>query len=271
MTKLRESQVSIQDGITLSYVEQGASQAPPLLLIHGYGDSWRSYEPLLAELPRSIRAIALSQRGYGNSTKPDVSYGVRDFAEDLAKFMDRLGIASGVLVGHSMGSLVAQRFAIDRPDCVRGLVLIGAFATLKGNAGGEELWTEHVAAMTDPVDVAFVRAFQESTLAGPVDADFFETVIAESCKVPAHVWRKALRAMLDDDSSGDLHRIAGRSLIVWGDRDGFSSRSEQERLRAALGRATLTICEGVGHDPHWEQPARVAALIVEFLGEAARA
>ena len=99
----------------------------PVILLHGYTDSWRSYERVLPHLPQSLRVLAVTQRGHGDSGKPDGEYESRVFARDVANFMDTLGIERAVIVGHSMGSTVAQRFAVDYPQRVRALVLAGAF------------------------------------------------------------------------------------------------------------------------------------------------
>lgn len=262
---VREGRITASPGVALSVAERGDPGGRPLVFLHGYTDSWRSWAPLLAALPLSFRAVAPTQRGHGDSAKPSTNYRIGDFARDLRGVMNELRLESAVLVGHSMGSLVATRFAIDHPSRVQALVLIGAFATLRGNEAAGELWRDGVAELTDPVDAAFVRAFQEGTLARPVPPSFLDTVVAESRKVPARVWREALRAMLDEDFSRHLGGITAPALIVWGDRDGFSSRIEQDRLMRALPGATLAVHEGAGHAPHWEDPERVVTEITSFL------
>ncbi len=77
-----------------------------------------------------------------------------------------------MVVGHSMGSTNALRFAIDRPARVRGLVLIGAFAAYGGNPGIVKFYETAIAPPIDSIDPAFVREFQESTLAQPVSESF---------------------------------------------------------------------------------------------------
>ena len=111
-----------------------------MLLLHGYTDSWRSFELILPHLPSSVRAIAPSQRGHGDADRPASGYGAADLAADAVALMDALGLDRAVVAGHSMGSLVAQRVALDHPGRVRGLVLLGAFATLRGNPAVRELW-----------------------------------------------------------------------------------------------------------------------------------
>lgn len=81
-------------GVTLSCAEQGDRDGIPLILLHGYSDSWRSFEPLMDHLPQSIRTIAITARGHGDSPKPaDGVYSVSQFAADAAAAMDVLSIA----------------------------------------------------------------------------------------------------------------------------------------------------------------------------------
>lgn len=74
------STVTLPSGLTLSYAEQGDQSGPALVLLWGPTDSWRSYEPVLEAIPPSVRTIAVSQRGHGDSGKPRTGYRVQDFA-----------------------------------------------------------------------------------------------------------------------------------------------------------------------------------------------
>src|SRR5690606_18356586 len=143
------------------YVEQGNDSGVPVLLLHGATDSWRSFEPVLPHLPASIHAFALTQRGHGDASRPPTGYRYTDFAADLAAFMDAVGLGSAVVVGHSMGRAIAQRFAIDHPGRTLGLVLMGAFAGEARNPAVIEI-EEALATLTDPLDAGFVREFQVS-------------------------------------------------------------------------------------------------------------
>lgn len=265
--KLVEKTLALGNGLQLSYTESGDRAGLPVLFLHGYSDSWRSYGRLLVQLPSWMRAVAVSVRGHGDSSKPDSAYSVREMSEDLVPLLDVLGIERAVIAGHSMGSLVAQRFAIDHPERMLSLVLMGAFRTVKGHAAAEELWRTKISKLTDPVPAEFVRAFQESTLAKPVPTAFLEMVIGESLKVPAHVWRSAFASMLADDFSGEVPSIHVPALIVWGDQDAFGSHEDQLALASALQDAELQVLPGIGHDPHWEDPRHVAALLTRFLGQ----
>ncbi len=233
--------------VQLQYVEQGDPAGIPVLLLHGVTDSWHSFEPVLPHLPKSLHAFALTQRGHGDASRPAAGYRFHDFAADLAAFMDALNLGAAVIAGHSMGSSVAQRFALDYPERTLGLVLMGSFASLRGNPGVLHLWDSAISALTDPVDPGFVREFQESTLAQPVPPAFLETVVQESLKVPARVWRAAFEGFLQDDFSREVQKIKAPTLIVWGDQDAFCPRSDQDTLVRAIAGSQLVVYPGAGH------------------------
>ena len=261
--------IRLPSGVKLEYAEQGARDGTPVILLHGITDSWRSYEPVLPHLPSSLRAFALSQRGHGGSSRPKQGYAPRDLAADVAAFIEALDLGPALVVGHSMGTCVAQSFAIDYRRQVLGLVLVGSFCRVGDNPGIAELWQE-VEKLGDPISPVFVREFQESTLTLPVHPAFLDAVIAESLKVPARVWRDALQGMKSFDRSGELRKVKAPALILWGDRDGFARRVDQDDLSAALPCAQLSIYEGVGHALHWEDPRRFSAELCAFARSLAR-
>jgi pimeloyl-ACP methyl ester carboxylesterase len=256
--------VDLPDGTRLMYLERGDSNGTPVVLLHGYTDSMLSFERVLPYLPRSLRLFAITQRGHGDSGKPEGSYTSDMFARDLARFLDAHGIERAVIVGHSMGSTVAQRFAVEYPERVQALILEGAFMPRPANSEVDK-FIDEVLALKDPIDPAFVREFQRSTLAQPVPPEFFETVVGESMKVPAHVWRAALQPYRTLDFSGELRKISVPTLLVWGDQDSYTRRQEQDALNQAIGGSRLVIYAGAGHSPHWEEPQRFAGQLVTFI------
>jgi pimeloyl-ACP methyl ester carboxylesterase len=255
-----EDTLALASGLRLRYATHRADLPVSIVFVHGWPDSWRSFEPVLDALPPTIGAISVSLRGFGGSDAPLDGYTPDDFAADVSELVDRLCVTSALFVGHSMGTLVVQRLAAAHPEVVAGLVLIDGFRALPDEVF-EELWSA-VHDLADPISEQFVREFQSSTLAAPVPDQFFEQLVAESLRAPARVWRAAVggfRAMPRATA------ISAPTLLLWGDRDALVPRSEQEVLLAAIPRAELVIYEGAGHSPNWEQPARVAGDIEAFL------
>ena len=260
-----EKFVTLSTGVRMSYVEQGAPDGSPVIFLHGVTDSSHSFERLLPLLPRGIHAFALSQRGHGNSSRPASGYRLADMSEDLRAFMDATALRTATIVGHSMGASVAQRFAIDHPARVSALVLMAAFATFQ-DAGLRDFVTSSILPLVDPIDAAFAREWQLSTLARPMDPAHFDTIVAETLKVPAFVWHDVFRGFLaTDDFTGELPNVFVPTLLAWGDRDTYALRAAQDRLLQVIPGARFIIYEGYGHAFHWEDPAWFAADLVAFI------
>jgi non-heme chloroperoxidase len=258
--------VTLPGGVTLPYVEQGDPSGPPVLLLHGITDSRWSFEPVLPHLSRSLHVFALSQRGHGDASRPVTGYAPQDFAADVAAFLDALGLRKAVLVGHSMGGTVAQRFALDYPEQTMGLALVASFVEYRSNPVIAGYCDTVVATLTDPIPPAVARAFQESTLARPLPPALLDIFVQESLKVPARVWKAAFRGLLDHEIAEELGRIVAPTVMFWGDRDAFVPRDDQDRLLASIpGAERLLIYGGAGHALHWEQPARFAAHLQHFV------
>jgi non-heme chloroperoxidase len=262
--------VELSNQVKLPYVEHGDPSGVPLLLLHGYADSWRSFELVLPYLPDSVRAIALTQRGHGDASRPATDYRPRDFTADLAEFMDILQLEAAVIAGGSSGGFAARRFAIDYPEGTLGLILLGAPFTLQDKPRVLELWESNISKLTDPVDPHFVREFLEGTYVRPVSEAFLRTMINESLKVPARVWRSTLEGLLEDDSSENLAKIKASTLIIWGDQDTVVPLSDQEKLKEGIEGSRLIVYPGVGHSVYWEEPGKVASDINVFIKEHAR-
>jgi non-heme chloroperoxidase len=123
-------------------------------------------------------------------------------------------------------------------------------------------------ALEDPVPPEFVREFQESTIYHPVPQEFLDTVVSESLKLPADVWRDYLEQAvlsIDDDYVLELREIEAPALILWGEQDALFPREEQERLAAAIPGATLKVYPETGHAVHWDRPEWVVRDLEEFM------
>ncbi|HWS80162.1 MAG TPA: alpha/beta hydrolase [Rubrobacter sp.] len=234
---------SVATDVTLHYAERGDREGKAIIFLHGYSDSWYSFSRVLPLLSPSYHAFALTQRGHGDSDKPECCYTPHDFATDVDAFMDALGIDIATIVGASTGAVFAQRVALSYPRRVCRLVLIAPQTPAHENEALSGL-REEVRTLEDPVPPEFVREFQEGTIHHPVPQEFLETAISESLKLPAHVWRDYLdQAVLsiDRDYVVELGEIDVPTLILWGERDPLFPREEQERLAAAIPGATLKV------------------------------
>lgn len=253
--------VSLPERLRLQYAERGEAAAPLFLFLHGLSDSWYSFSRLLPCLPDSVRAVALTQRGHGDSDKPEGGYAMDDLAADAVALLDQLHVHQAIVVGHSMGSFVARRIAERHPARVRHLVLIGTGPAAR-NAATDSLWSD-VERLADPVDRTFIRSFQMSTINRPVPQEFIDRVIAESGKLPARVWKAALQGMRSYVPAATP--ITVPTLVLGGVLDAVFSRNEQEAMSRMIPGAVVTLSDGVGHTPQWEEPEVVAAHLMRLL------
>lgn len=262
--KLVEKSIALPTGVTLSYVEHGNSKGIPLILLHGFTDSWRSYEYVLDKFPENFHVIAISQRGHGNSTKTARTDHTKYFAADIAEFIEEKGLGSCVIVGHSLGGLITQQFALDYPQLTRAIVIMSSEPSFADNAGIPEFVSE-LRKLNDPVDPKFAEAFQWSTIVKPVDSATVNKFIVESMKVPAQVWRSVADLLMKTDFSNTLQKIHAPTLILWGDKDSICFREGQEQFTREIHDSRLLIYKDTGHAPHWEDGNRVVKDITAFV------
>lgn len=264
-----EKSVRLPHGINLEYVEQGSESGIPVVLLHGWTDSWNSFERVLPLLPESYYVFAPSLRGHGDSDKPSEGYNPKDFSDDVAAFMDALKLDSAVFVGFSMGGVVTKRLALDHPDRVDGLVLIGTPVNINNQPYIDEFW-ELLLTLQDPIDPDFIRAFNEDVPVKPVPPEFLENINQANMKVPAQVWRDAFKGVWDADMMDEVSAIQSPTLVLWGDHDSFTTIDDQKELASSIPGSEFKVYPGNGHVIHWEDPEIFSAEVIQFIEEKVR-
>jgi pimeloyl-ACP methyl ester carboxylesterase len=121
----RSENIRLKTGPRLHYAEYGNPDGEPVVFLHGWPDSWFSFSRVLPLLPDSLCAVAVDQRGFGDSERPESGYAIPEMGADVIAFLDALQINRATLVGHSFGSFVARQAAIAQPQRVAALALIG--------------------------------------------------------------------------------------------------------------------------------------------------
>jgi len=254
--------VAVSTGVTLTFVSVGPPSAVPVLLLHAWGESHRSFSRLLPALGDDVRAVAVDLRGHGGADRPRTGYSLTEVADDVAAFMDAMELPSAVLLGSSSGGYLAQQVAASQPDRVSGLVLVGSPRDLRGRPS----FADAVDELSDPVDAGWVR---ESLTWFPLFHDvpqwYLDDRVRDGLRIPAHVWREALHGLCDASPPTETATIACPTLIVWGDRDELLSRRQQEQLAEAVSGSRLVVYADTGHLVLWEQPERVARDVTSFL------
>ena len=261
--RVRFRSAVLPTGARIRFAESGDPAGAAVVLIHGYSDSWFSWSPIMQRLPSDMRVIALDLRGHGRSSDVPPDFGIDALASDVVALMNQLGVLRATVVGHSLGTLVAQALAAEHPDRVERLALLGAIPT--GSLPLMDELREMVAALPDPVPASFIRDFQMSTLKRPVPDAFMDRVMIESSHLSAAVWRGVAEGWSGASYLDRLATLGLPTLLLWGDSDAMFSLADQQTITAALPAARLLTYEGTGHAIHWEQPDRVAADLTAFM------
>ena len=260
---VRFGDAALTTGIRVHYAEHGDASGAPILFLHGWPDSWFSFSRVLASLPATLRAIAVDQRGFGESDHPASGYTFQELAADAVAVLDALDIERAAIVGHSYGSFVAREVAIAEPRRVTSLVLIGTgFSTVTPIMEGLRA---AVRTLPDPIPEPFAREFQASTAYRALPPEFFDRIVVESMKIPAPLWPVMIERLIQYDATAKLGNLRAPTLLLWGDHDALFSRAEQDRFLEAVPSARLKVYEETGHCPNWERPDDVAADIASFL------
>jgi non-heme chloroperoxidase len=209
----------------------------------------------------------ITLRGHGLSDHPETGFSADDFAGDILDFLEQKNIRHATLVGHSLGSFVAQRVAeLDNGHLDR-LVLIGSGPGLakasEGAAAGDSPVLSLFASVKDPVSYVFARDFQASTIYYPVPAVNFEMWVAECERVPAATWHGLAQGHMG--SPEELAKIKVPTLVTWGEKDSIFSKTDEETLMKMLPHAKFSAYAETGHALHWERPERFTRELMAFV------
>ncbi len=264
------------DGVTLHARRDGAwgagdgrSPAPPLLYLHALGADLRVFDGVVARLPHH-RHLRLDLRGHGLSDAPEGAYTVARLAQDALRVLEAHGERRAVLVGVSVGGLVALRAALDRPDAVAGLVLSGTVARF----GDEDTWharidtvrEQGVAALADSTLLRwFPEAFREAHR--PL-IDGMRNMLARTSRAG---YAGTCAALAAEDLRPRLSELGLRPLVVGGSEDLSTPPPLVRELAEALPSARLEVIDDAGHLPMVDAPARFAELLEAHLAEVGHA
>ena len=256
--------VKVETGTTLQYVVQGDPRGPAIVLLHGAGDSWHSWELALPHIPKAYRTYAVTLRGHGLSDHPAKGYSRADFASDVTAWLRMLDLRDVTLVGHSLGSFVAQVVAQnDAEGRVSRLVLVGSGPGVARDPNAPI--SSYFASVKDPISYEFARDFQASTAFIPLPPAFLEMMIAEVQRVPAAMFHELARGSADPQHVQKLGRIKAKTLLLWGDKDAMFKQADQDALLQAIPGSRLISYADTGHALHWERPIRFAKDLTTFI------
>lgn len=260
-------QVYERDGVRLHFAEQGPrdSGAPALVFANSLGTDFRVWDPLLPHLPDDRRLIRWDKRGHGLSDAPPAPYAMNDHVDDLVGLLDHLNIQGGVIVGLSIGGLIAQGVATKRPDLVRALALLDTAAQI----GTAAIWNDRIAAIeTNGVasiaDAVMERWFSAGFRAEDPTLSLWRNMLT---RTTVDGYLGACAAIRDADFTESTRALSVPALCVVGTEDGSTPPEVVRGLADLIQGADYLEIAGVGHIPCVEAPAELGAALRQFLAD----
>lgn len=251
----------------VSFRQAGAG--PDLVLLHGLAGNSRTWEEQLAAFSGSWRVTAWDAPGYGlsDTVAPDVD----TYAATLAALVDALGLSNFVLLGHSMGGVVAGRFAGNYPERLRALILS---CTLLGRrqAPATPLSEPYLARLNEletlPAQEYGARRAKSMAAAG-CSPEIMERLTGIAAETRRDGLEMAMRLIAEADNTGALASLAMPVLVLTGEEDRTVTKELSGALLAALdsgsAQVTKAALPGVGHAPYLEDTAAYNAALSSFL------
>lgn len=265
--------VELESGITMAYIEMGNPEGEPLLLLHGMTDSSRSWSTIVEYFADDYHLYIPDQRGHGDTDKPDMKkYDRSVFAWDIACFLDEMGVEKISVMGHSLGSMNAQGFAMDYPERVdkvilESTVMIGTNSEDPNGAYSEYDPDSPLNAGKSESEIVtwdFIEWWYYNTI--PVPEVFHQMVMADCYHYPLETWQvqfpASYQARILANNDIDVLVLYGGSDFLFG--PSTQDVVKQQMTEAGVNYQHITFTNR-GHNLHWEQPAQISEDVKAFL------
>lgn len=250
----------------------GPSALPvPVVFLQGIGGDARLWAPQVASFQAAgYEPVALDLPGYGS--RPPVDHLTFDIlADDVEQAVASRGLDRPVLVGHSLGGMIAQTCLRRRPQGYRAVVLSGTSPAF-GNPSGD-FQKQFVAARLGPLDAGKTMAdvaveSAEQLMAPGADPHNRQMMIDLMSAISPRTYRAAVTCLVDFDERANLGQIQVPVLCLVGELDRNAPAPMMERMAGKIPGATYVCLPGLGHMPNLEAPQAYDAAIFDFLRQA---
>lgn len=244
----------------LSYRETGAGQA--LVLLHGIGSSSASWLNQFETL-KGYRLIAWDAPGYGDSDFLKNNHPMAsDYADALHSFLDRLLLKDVVIVGNSLGCLMAGAYGAAHPERVRSMILLSPAA---GNAGDESKQRERLRQFEE-LGAEGLAEKRSPTLVGKASPrEAVDLMRWTQRRIRPQGYRQAVHCLTHGRLAEDARKFPKKVLVACGTEDIVTPEAGCKAVAAAFSRGEYRPLPGIGHVPHIEVPETVSTLIRQFV------
>ena len=254
------------NGITVHYTNEGAPDGPAIVFANSLGTDLRVWDAVVALLPAGYRLIRYDERGHGLTSAPEGDYYMGDLVADAAALLDHLALRDVLFVGLSIGGVIAQGLAAERPDLIRAVVLSNTAPKI----GTDAMWRDRIAT---------IRAGGIATLADAVLERWFSKRFRAERPAELAGWRHMLTrtpvdgyvgccaALAETDLRDSTAALRLPTLVIAGGEDGSTPPDLVREMAETIEGSRFELVRGAGHIPCVEAPETIARLIDAFAKE----
>lgn len=252
----------IAPDLHLHWRQDGDPTGHPLVFANSLGTDLRLWDQVVARLPPGLRLIRYDKRGHGLSSAPRGPYAMADLRRDLEALLDHLEIRDCVLVGLSIGGMIAQDLAAGRLDLVRALVLSNTAPKI----GTSELWEARIAQVksegTETMAPGIMERWFSKAFRASDECALWRQMVAAT---PDHGYAGCCAAIAETDLYEQTSTLRLPTLVIGGSEDGSTPPDLTQELSGLIPGARHALIRGAGHLPCVEAPDAYVAELLDFL------
>ena len=252
------------NGINIHYKLEGPENGPTIVFSNSLGTDMRIWDEVISYLPKNLKILRYDKRGHGLSDCPNSPYSMGTLVKDIEALMDSLKLKNSLLIGLSIGGMIAQGLAVKRLDLVRAMVLSNTAARI----GNREIWEDRV----NKVSSSGMKALTEETMKRWFSNDFLESK-------QIHKWKNMVERQPVEGYIGCAHAISGTdfytptsslrlpTIAIAGSEDGSTPPDLVRETSNLIPGSKFNLIKGAGHIPCVEAPIKYANILSGFMKE----
>lgn len=243
---------TVINNILTNYEVLGSNNQKAILIMHGWGQSLENWRIVAKKLAKEYKVFLLDLPGFGGSSVPTVTFGIKEYSEFIDEFVKKMNIDNFILIGHSLGGKIAIKNSVKNSNVER------LFLISPSGIDNKSYLTK--------IKIIFIKIAKIFLFWIPESIkNKYINIFASPDYISAGSMRKIFKKVVDEKVVLDARDISIPSFIIWGENDKEINIKNSKILKGLIKGSTLRILWGTGHSPNIEAPEKLSNLLLEYL------